>query len=188
VPPKPWVILIAVMTLCTFLSAWISNPAASVLCVSVILPVLRDMPQGSKYPRAMLLGIAYAGNVGGMTTPIASPQNAIALSTLNDLVPAETIPFSQWLMISIPFCTVALIGCFLFIWFIIRPTDKDPGDSECSLDLGYAALFHSECDVPDHSDVVVRRSLGRLYGEHWCHGLDSCDLFLWIRILDCEGF
>ena len=62
--------------------------------------------------------------------------------------------------------------------------DKDPGDSECSLDLGYAALFHSECDVPDHSDVVVRRSLGRLYGEHWCHGLDSCDLFLWIRILD----
>ena len=45
----------------------ISNPAASVLCVSVILPVLRDMPQGSKYPRAMLLGIAYAGNVGGMT-------------------------------------------------------------------------------------------------------------------------
>jgi len=142
VPPKPWVILLAVMVLCTFLSAWISNPAASVLCVSVILPVLRDMPQGSRYPRAMLLGIAYAGNVGGMTTPIASPQNAIALSTLNDLVPSETIPFSQWLLISIPFCTVALIGCFLFVWFIIRPTDKEiPSIQKVTLIWGIPHFF-----------------------------------------------
>ena len=45
----------------------ISNPAASVLCVSVVLPILKDLPEESRYPRAMLLGIAYAGNVGGMT-------------------------------------------------------------------------------------------------------------------------
>lgn len=33
-----------------------------------------NMPEGETYPKAVLLGIAFACNVGGMTTPIASPQ------------------------------------------------------------------------------------------------------------------
>lgn len=41
------------------------------LCVSVVLPILKDLPEDSKYPRAMLLGIAYAGNVGGMTVSLS---------------------------------------------------------------------------------------------------------------------
>jgi phosphate transporter len=33
-----------------------------------------------------LLGLAFAGNIGGMLTPIASPQNAIALGVFNNYV------------------------------------------------------------------------------------------------------
>jgi len=142
VPAKPWLILFVVMALCTFLSAWISNPAAAVLCVSVVLPILKDLPEDSKYPRAMLLGIAFAGNVGGMTTPISSPQNAIALSTLADLSPPESISFIDWMIVSVPFCTISLIGCFLLVWFIIRPTEKEiPTVAAVPIKLGFAHYF-----------------------------------------------
>lgn len=33
-----------------------------------------------------MLGLAFAGNIGGMLTPIASPQNAIALGVFNNYV------------------------------------------------------------------------------------------------------
>lgn len=36
--------------------------------------------------RALLLGLAFAGNIGGMLTPIASPQNAIALGVFNNYI------------------------------------------------------------------------------------------------------
>ena len=36
-----------------------------------------------RYARALLLGLAFSCNLGGMLTPIASPQNAVALEALS---------------------------------------------------------------------------------------------------------
>ena len=45
------------------------------------MPLLRALPRESTWPKTALLGIAFSCNLGGMTTPIASPQN-ILLSAL----------------------------------------------------------------------------------------------------------
>jgi len=29
------------------------------------------------------------------------------------------------MLVSVPFCIVALVACFLFVWFLIRPTEKE---------------------------------------------------------------
>lgn len=140
---KSWVQVFTVMTLCVVLSAFISNPAASVLCVSVVYPIFKDLEPDSKFPRTMLLAIAFGGNIGGMTTPIASPQNAIALSTLENLDSSQApISFLDWVLISTPFCFVALLGTFALIWLLLRPTEKTiPKTPVAHVDMGFPQWF-----------------------------------------------
>eukprot|EP01104_Vermistella_antarctica_P018473 TRINITY_DN6860_c0_g1_i1.p1 TRINITY_DN6860_c0_g1~~TRINITY_DN6860_c0_g1_i1.p1 ORF type:complete len:557 (+),score=119.60 TRINITY_DN6860_c0_g1_i1:241-1911(+) len=118
---KPMAILFACMALSVFLSMWISNVASAVLCTSSVLPILHKMPPTSKFPKALLLGIAFANNIGGMTTPIASPQNAIALKWIQYY--GYNISFLHWMMVSVPFCISALFMCWLVTWYVIRPTE-----------------------------------------------------------------
>merc|ERR1711916_377399 len=119
---NPKYIMPAMMYLGVFLSMWISNVAAAVICVSVILPVIRNMPEGETYPKAVLLGIAFACNVGGMTTPIAWPQNAIALHAILAATDnKETVSFMQWLAFAVPFCVVLTLVIFGYLWLALRP-------------------------------------------------------------------
>eukprot|EP00007_Cunea_sp_BSH-02190019_P008314 CAMPEP_0174238334 /NCGR_PEP_ID=MMETSP0417-20130205/11013_1 /TAXON_ID=242541 /ORGANISM="Mayorella sp, Strain BSH-02190019" /LENGTH=593 /DNA_ID=CAMNT_0015317159 /DNA_START=81 /DNA_END=1858 /DNA_ORIENTATION=+ len=106
--PK-WVLL-AMMILSWFLSMWISNVAAALLSTAVILPTLRDLPASSSFSKAALLGISMSCNLGGMTTPIASPQNAIALSALPR---GESISFLAWMAGSIPVTVIGLVGIWI---------------------------------------------------------------------------
>lgn len=60
-----------------FLSMCISNVTAPILLLSVVLPILHELPSSSAYARALLFGLAFSCNLGGMLTPISSPQNAV---------------------------------------------------------------------------------------------------------------
>lgn len=107
---KPRTVLLAYMGVACFASMWISNVAAPVLCFSLIQPILRTLPPKTTYARALILGIALASNVGGMSSPISSPQNLIALEYMN--------PQPSWLVwfaIALPVSavSVALIGGLL---------------------------------------------------------------------------
>mgnify|MGYP001563477150 len=42
-------------------------------------PILRTLPSKSAFSKSLILGIALASNIGGMASPISSPQNLIAL-------------------------------------------------------------------------------------------------------------
>lgn len=107
---KPRTVLLAYMGVACFASMWISNVAAPVLCFSLIQPILRTLPPKTTYAKALILGIALASNVGGMSSPISSPQNLIALEYMN--------PQPSWLVwfaIALPISAacVALIGGLL---------------------------------------------------------------------------
>ncbi|GAA6023180.1 hypothetical protein JCM8202_001015 [Rhodotorula sphaerocarpa] len=109
---KPRSVLFAYMLVACFASMWISNVAAPVLCYSLIQPILRTLPSRSAFPKALILGIALASNIGGMASPISSPQNLIALEYMN-----PPISWLGWFSISIPvsFTCVLLIWCIL-LW------------------------------------------------------------------------
>jgi phosphate transporter len=63
--------------------------------------------------KAVIIGIALASNIGGMLSPIASPQNVIAMGIMQ---PAPT--WLQWLFIVIP---VGIVSIF-FIWILLLIT------------------------------------------------------------------
>lgn len=107
---NPKIILLNLMIVAAFLSMWISNVASPVLCYSLAQPLLRTLPNGSPFAKAIVFGIALASNVGGMISPIASPQNIIALENMS---PEPS--WGQWFLVAIPVSVVAL----LVIWILL---------------------------------------------------------------------
>ncbi|KJE90714.1 hypothetical protein, variant [Capsaspora owczarzaki ATCC 30864] len=113
---KPKLFLLCFMFLGLFLSLLIGNVAAPILCSGIMLPIIRDLELGSPYARAMVLGLAFACNIGGMLTPISSPQNAVVVSIYN-------IDFDAWVEMSFPFCLIATIIAWAFLVLALRPND-----------------------------------------------------------------
>ncbi|KAI1123059.1 SPX domain-containing protein [Nemania abortiva] len=110
---RPRTVLIANMFVAAFASMLVSNVAAPVLCFSIIEPMLRNLPYDSNMSKAVIMGIALASNIGGMLSPIASPQNVVALGIME---PPPT--WGQWLFIVIP---VGIASLFL-IWILLLVT------------------------------------------------------------------
>lgn len=79
--------------------------------------MLRNLPSDSNMSKAVILGIALASNIGGMLSPIASPQNIVALQIMS---PQPS--WGVWFFVTIP---VGLIS-ILIIWILLLVTFK-PG-------------------------------------------------------------
>lgn len=89
---KPKLFLLCFMFLGLLLSLLIGNVAAPILCSGIMLPIIRDLNRNSLYAKAMLLGLAFACNIGGMLTPVSSPQNAVVVNVY-------PIDFGDWVTV-----------------------------------------------------------------------------------------
>ncbi|KAI5305250.1 ribosomal protein S8A [Ascosphaera pollenicola] len=112
---RPQTVLVTNMFVSMVLSMWISNVAAPVLCYSIIQPLLRNLPADSHFSKAVILGIALASNVGGAASPIASPQNIIALQNMDN--PPS---WGTWFFVALPVCIISV----LLIWVLLISTFK----------------------------------------------------------------
>ncbi|CEP61148.1 Pho91p LALA0_S02e07800g [Lachancea lanzarotensis] len=116
---NPRVILLTNMCVALFASMWVSNVAAPVLCYSIIQPLLRTLPKNSSFAKSLILGIALASNIGGMASPIASPQNIISIGMMD---PQPTWP--QWFVVSLPVCCICILGIWAML-VMTFPVEKD---------------------------------------------------------------
>ena len=66
--------------------------------------------------KALLLGIALAANIGGAASPIASPQNLIALQNM-DPEPG----WGVWFFISLPVCIISILLIWLLLLVSFQP-------------------------------------------------------------------
>ncbi|PWY97005.1 SPX-domain-containing protein [Testicularia cyperi] len=107
---RPSTVLLAHMGVACFASMWISNVAAPVLMYSLIAPILRTLPSKSPYASSLIMGIALASNIGGQTSPIASPQNLIALQYMK-----QPVGWLQWFAITIPVSGLSLVVIWLLL-------------------------------------------------------------------------
>jgi phosphate transporter len=113
---RPRTVLITNMFVGMFLSMWISNVAAPVLCFSIIQPMLRNLPADSHFSKALILGIALASNIGGMASPIASPQNIIALQNMR-----PNPSWGIWFFIALPVCIISILLIWVLLLITFRP-------------------------------------------------------------------
>lgn len=75
--------------------------------------MLRNLPSDSNMCKAVLMGIALASNIGGMLSPIASPQNVVAMGIM---VPEPG--WGQWFFIVIPVGIISIV----LIWILLLVT------------------------------------------------------------------
>ncbi|KAH3687989.1 hypothetical protein WICPIJ_001021 [Wickerhamomyces pijperi] len=107
---SPKIILLTIMIVALVVSMWVSNVAAPVLCYSIIQSLLRTLPRGSTFAKQLVLGIALASNIGGMASPIASPQNIISIGMM-DPQPS----WGQWFLVALPVSFISLISVWAFL-------------------------------------------------------------------------
>ena len=79
-------------------------------------PLLRNLPSDSRFSKALILGIALAANIGGAASPIASPQNIIALQNM-DPVPSWLV----WFAVALPVCIISVLLIWLLLLITFQP-------------------------------------------------------------------
>ena len=90
------------------LSMWMSNIAAAAMMFAALRPLfpggagdsptLAD-PAEARFRKALLLGVAFAANFGGIGTPIGTGPNLVAIGAVSDRF---RIRFIDWMLFGVP--------------------------------------------------------------------------------------
>ena len=129
---RPRRLVLGFMLACWLLSMWIANTSTAMLMLPVALSVLREAEDEGLDPAvrtrlsiALLLGIAYACNMGGMATPVGTPPNLAFQRIFHQTFPgAPQVSFLQWTLFALPFSITFLM---LGWWLLTGPLFKLPG-------------------------------------------------------------
>ena len=92
------------------LSMWISNTATTLMMLPIALSVIAklNLKQHPNFAVALLLGTAYAANIGGMATLVGTPPN-VALAGIMEEQYEVVIPFMEWMLLASPFSALLLL-------------------------------------------------------------------------------
>ncbi|KAG1144066.1 hypothetical protein G6F37_004630 [Rhizopus arrhizus] len=118
---RPRWVLLSIMAVATFLCMWISNVATPVLCFSLINPILRTLPSGSPVAPCLLLGIALASCIGGMASPISSPQNIVTIQYMS-----PNPGWGIWFGVALPISIISVFICWGMLLLVYRPDRAVP--------------------------------------------------------------
>ena len=103
---KPRNVLLMAMGVVFFLSMWISNVASPVLTYSLLAPLLDPLDGDTPFAKALVMGVALSADIGGMASPIASPQNIISM----DYLKPYGIGWGQFFAVALP-CGILAMLC-----------------------------------------------------------------------------
>lgn len=111
------------MLVAAFLSMWMTNTSTTMMLMPICLSVAKvitdnvtDLSEKSRnhFQVAMLLGLAYGATIGGLSTLIGTPPNALLAAFLTENYGIE-IDFVTWMKVGIPVSFVMLpLG-----WFVL---------------------------------------------------------------------
>lgn len=146
---KPANMIGGFMIATAFLSAFISNTATTAMMLPIALSVVALLQGkvgegGANFGVALMLGIAYAASMGGLSTLVGTPPNAFLAAFLKESIaePYQTeISFAKWLLFGVPvtLCMLPLAWFVLTKWLYRTPTTDIEGGREL-INREYAAL------------------------------------------------
>lgn len=138
---RPTDMVAGFMLVTAVLSAFVSNTATTAMMLPIAASVValatarlpKEASQDSAAARSvknfatcLMLGVAYAASIGGVTTLIGTPPNVFLASFLRDMI-AEPyrfeIGFLSWMAIAVPFAIVLLPLVWLLLTRIVFPIE-----------------------------------------------------------------
>lgn len=111
---SPRRMVLAFLLASAFASMWISNTATAVMMLPIAAAVAGQRDGGLQ--TAVMLAVAYGASIGGVTTLIGTPPNAIFAANALELIGQE-ITFAGWLPVGLAVAIPMLAGCWvLLVW------------------------------------------------------------------------
>jgi sodium-dependent dicarboxylate transporter 2/3/5 len=122
-------IILGFMVATYLLSMWISNTATTLMMLPIALAVAHQLQGagaeangehtgtpivGGSFGLPLMLGIAYAASIGGISTLIGTPTNAMMAAVVRDIYQAE-IDFARWFSLALPVSALLLIICWFYL-------------------------------------------------------------------------
>ena len=124
---KPSRIILGGMLATSLLSMWISNTATTVMMLpigmSVIMLLQDKFNEPSSYKNfalTLMLGIAYAANIGGIATIIGTPPNLV-LAGIAEESGLGSIGFADWLFFAFPLVFILFVVVYIVNTTFIYP-------------------------------------------------------------------
>ena len=112
---QPRYVLLGLMGITAVFSMFMSNTATTAMMLTILVPVLKNLPRNDRGSTAFVLGIPFAANIGGMGTPIGTPPNAVAQKYLTSGVALAdgatadwSISFGGWMLFAVPYVIIML--------------------------------------------------------------------------------
>ena len=154
---RPANVVAGFMIITAALSTMITNTATTAMMLPIALSILslragdHHSPQSIRFAVCLMLGIAYAASLGGMTTLIGTVPNAFAAGFLEDATGGGlTISFADWVQMAAPITIVMLGLAWLLLTQVLFRFHRLQGQ-----DLSRAQLLQSY------------RELGVMRREEW---------------------
>ena len=139
------------MLVSAFISMWIMNTSTTLMLLPIglaIAGVVRKTTNLDKdflnFQTALLLGIAYAATIGGISTPIGTAPNIVVISLIQEQ--GLEVSFNQWMLLALPISVIMLVGGWWLLTNIIFPVNisanKETQNSlqKMYLDLGVMSV------------------------------------------------
>ncbi len=123
---SPTTVLLAIGVSVALVSMWISNTAATAMIYPVTLGIIGVLASGSgqgydkfarsPYATMLLLMTAYASSVGGISTPIGTTTNVVAMGFFRqpDYL-GRSVDFLRWTMVGTPMMLAIFAGLYLWL-------------------------------------------------------------------------
>jgi sodium-dependent dicarboxylate transporter 2/3/5 len=143
---QPRQLILGVMVATAFLSMWVSNTATTLMMLPIGISVLALVARPSagsaeadggpdsgpvsdmfedkdtkNFATSLMLSIAFAATIGGLSTLIGSPPNLILAGFAEESL-GVTIGFADWMKIGVPLSAVFLVIAWFLLTRVIYPT------------------------------------------------------------------
>tara|TARA_R110002050_G_scaffold274159_1_gene418485 strand:+ start:3132 stop:4433 length:1302 start_codon:yes stop_codon:yes gene_type:complete len=124
---KPRQIILGFMIATALVAMWISNTATAVMLLPIALSVSRLLAEQTndqvllgRFRLLLMLGIAYAANIGGTMTLIGTPPNLVFAGYYFETFGTD-FPFSRWFIFGLPTGAILLFLTYQILTKIIYP-------------------------------------------------------------------
>ncbi|MGV3460456.1 MAG: SLC13 family permease [Flavobacterium sp.] len=121
-------IFIGFMVTTSFLSMWMSNTSIALLMLPIAVSVLDELSEIysekelGNYRIALLLGVAYASSIGGITTLVGTPTNLVFIKIYEEAFPdAPPVTFATWLIFNFPLYIILIISASIVLYLMYKP-------------------------------------------------------------------
>ncbi len=111
------------MAATAFISAWISNTATAMMMIPIAIAVISQASKAGEdknFNTAIMLSVAYAASIGGVSTLIGTTPNLIFAGIYRTLYGTE-ITFLQWASFGVPLAFFMLIICWAYLVYVAYP-------------------------------------------------------------------